>query len=214
MSIQFSHGLERRCAAARLLRLWVRIPPGALMSVVSVVCCRVEVPESGWSLVQRSLTDSVVSCVWLETSWMRRPWPTGGCCAPPPQKLENIWEVWGSLRDDCQNCCLLTLKLCSAVHNSAVSESFAASIFRCFLLWRWRHFLSLCFCFLLHLRLHLICCIAKSLISVYEKSTILELKFLLSFWPSVLCLLNFFPSFLLFRCCFFYFFHFLILLVL
>jgi len=36
-------GLRRRSAANRLLKLWVRIPPGALMSVVSVVCCQVEV---------------------------------------------------------------------------------------------------------------------------------------------------------------------------
>ena len=36
-------GLRRRSAAARLLRLWVRIPPGAWMSIVSAVCCQVEV---------------------------------------------------------------------------------------------------------------------------------------------------------------------------
>jgi len=35
--------LRRRSAAARLLRSWVRIPPRAWMSVVSVVCCQVEV---------------------------------------------------------------------------------------------------------------------------------------------------------------------------
>ena len=40
---QWPHGLRRRSTAARLLRLWVRIPPGAWMSVVSVVCCQVEV---------------------------------------------------------------------------------------------------------------------------------------------------------------------------
>jgi hypothetical protein len=28
----------------------------------------------------------VVLCE-LETSWMRRPWPTRGCCSPPPPKL-------------------------------------------------------------------------------------------------------------------------------
>jgi len=54
----------RRSAAARLLRLWVRIPPGAWMSVVSVMCCQVEVSATNWSLVQRSLTDCGVSlCV-------------------------------------------------------------------------------------------------------------------------------------------------------
>jgi len=37
-------GLRRRSAVARLLRLWVRIPPGHdCLSVVSVVCCQVEV---------------------------------------------------------------------------------------------------------------------------------------------------------------------------
>jgi len=34
---QRPRGLRRGSAAARLLRLWVRIPPGAWMSVVSVV---------------------------------------------------------------------------------------------------------------------------------------------------------------------------------
>jgi hypothetical protein len=36
-------GPRSRSAAARLLRLWVRIPPGAwTLSLVSVVCCEVE----------------------------------------------------------------------------------------------------------------------------------------------------------------------------
>ena len=37
---QSPRGLRRRSAAARLLRMWVRIPPGAWMFVVSVVCCQ------------------------------------------------------------------------------------------------------------------------------------------------------------------------------
>ena len=40
---QWPRGLRRRSAAARLVRLWVRIPPGAWIFVVSVVCCQVEV---------------------------------------------------------------------------------------------------------------------------------------------------------------------------
>ena len=44
--------LGRRSAAARLLRLWVRIPPGAWASVVSVVCCQVEVSATSWSSVE------------------------------------------------------------------------------------------------------------------------------------------------------------------
>jgi len=41
---QWPRGLMRRSAAARLLRFWVRNPPGlGCLSVVSVVCCQVEV---------------------------------------------------------------------------------------------------------------------------------------------------------------------------
>jgi len=51
--------------AARLLRSWVRIPPGhGYLSVVSVVCCQVEVSATSLSLVQRSPTDCAASlCV-------------------------------------------------------------------------------------------------------------------------------------------------------
>jgi len=50
-------------AAARLLGLWVRIPPGALMFVVSVVCCQVKVSATSWSFIQRSPTDCGASYV-------------------------------------------------------------------------------------------------------------------------------------------------------
>jgi len=61
---QWPRGLRRRSAAARLLSLWVRIPPGAWMSVVSVVCCQIEVSATGRSPVQRSPTDCDASlCV-------------------------------------------------------------------------------------------------------------------------------------------------------
>ena len=51
------------------------------MSVVSVVCCQVEVSATGRSLVQRSPTDCGASlCVIvMPRLTMRRPWPTGGC---------------------------------------------------------------------------------------------------------------------------------------
>jgi len=52
--------LLRRSAAAGLLRLWVRIPPGAWMSVVSVVCCQVEVSATSWGV----LPTVVCRCVW------------------------------------------------------------------------------------------------------------------------------------------------------
>ena len=60
---RWPRGIKRGSAAARLLRLWVRIPPRGhgCLSVVSVVCCQVEICASGWSLVQRSPTDSGAS---------------------------------------------------------------------------------------------------------------------------------------------------------
>jgi hypothetical protein len=58
---QWPHGLERGFAADRLLGFRVRIPPRTWMSLISVVCCQVEVSASGWSLVQRSYTECNVS---------------------------------------------------------------------------------------------------------------------------------------------------------
>ena len=72
-------GLRRRSVAARLLRLWVRITTGAWMSFVSVVCCQVEVSATGWSEESYRLW-CVVVCD-IETSEMRRPWPTRRCRA-------------------------------------------------------------------------------------------------------------------------------------
>jgi len=53
------------------------------MSVVSVVCCQVEVCvcAAGRSLVQKSSTECGVSECHHEASIMRRPWTTRGCCA-------------------------------------------------------------------------------------------------------------------------------------
>ena len=77
---QWPRGLRLRSTAARLLRLWVRIPSGAWMDV----CCECCV------LSGRGLCDALITrpeesyrlwCVVvcdLETSRMRRPWPTLG----------------------------------------------------------------------------------------------------------------------------------------
>jgi hypothetical protein len=70
---QWPCSLRRRSSSARLLRSLVRIPPGAWMSVVSVVCCQVEVSATDWSRVQRSPTDSGASlCV------IKKPRKRGG----------------------------------------------------------------------------------------------------------------------------------------
>jgi hypothetical protein len=62
---QWTRCLRRRSTAARLQRSWVRIPRGhGSLSVVSVVCCQVEVSATSWSLDQRSPTNCDALCVW------------------------------------------------------------------------------------------------------------------------------------------------------
>ena len=64
---QWPRGLRRRSSATRLLRLWVRIPLGHVcLSVVSVVCCHVEVSATDWSLVQGSPTDCGASLCMIK----------------------------------------------------------------------------------------------------------------------------------------------------
>jgi hypothetical protein len=55
-----------------------KIPPGhGRLSLVSVVCCQVEVSATSWSLVQRSPTDCGVSnvCDHETSTKTRRPRP-------------------------------------------------------------------------------------------------------------------------------------------
>jgi hypothetical protein len=86
---QWPRGVRSRSAATRLLRLWVRIPTESWMSVVRVVCCQSD----------RGLSEGLINpAVWsyrlwrvvvcdLETTWMRRSWPTGG--AVPQKQTSN-----------------------------------------------------------------------------------------------------------------------------
>jgi hypothetical protein len=50
-------------------------------SLLSVVCCQVEVSAKGRLLVRRSLTECGVSECVREISVRKRPWLTRGCCA-------------------------------------------------------------------------------------------------------------------------------------
>ena len=90
---QWPSGLKRRSTATRLLRLWVLIPPGAWM----FVCCECCV-LSGSDLCDEMITRPEESYwLWcavvcdLETSWMRRSWPTGGYCAKKVPNLANMY---------------------------------------------------------------------------------------------------------------------------
>ena len=77
---QWPRGLRRRSLAACLLRLWVRIPPGTWMSVCCE-CCVLSGRVHCGELITRPEESYRLCCVVvcdLETSNMRRPWPTGG----------------------------------------------------------------------------------------------------------------------------------------
>jgi hypothetical protein len=78
-SLQWSCGLRSGSAAASLPGLRVRIPTGAGMSIVGVVCCQIGVSATGRSLVQRSPTDCSVSNCDRRNSTIRRPRSEWGC---------------------------------------------------------------------------------------------------------------------------------------
>ena len=74
-------GLKRGSATARLLGWWVRTPPGTWLSVFCECCVLLCIGLCmGFSLVQRSPTDSSVSECDCEAWTMRWPWFTMGCC--------------------------------------------------------------------------------------------------------------------------------------
>jgi len=76
---QWPRGLRRRSAAARLLSLWVRIPPESWLSVCCDCCVLSGIEVSSTRLENSYRLWWVVVC-GLETSWVRRPWPTAVCC--------------------------------------------------------------------------------------------------------------------------------------
>jgi hypothetical protein len=92
-SIPVPRGLRCISASGRLLRLWVRIPPGAWMYVCFECCV---LPGTGLcdELITHPEESYRLWCVVvcdLETSWMRRPWPNGGCCTRKEQTASVIW---------------------------------------------------------------------------------------------------------------------------
>jgi hypothetical protein len=95
MNLLLFYTKQRRSQWPRGLRGWSGVGLGLLassdcwfessrrhgcLSVMSGVCCQVEVSASGRSPVQRSPNESGVSECDGEPSIMRRPWSTRGCC--------------------------------------------------------------------------------------------------------------------------------------
>jgi hypothetical protein len=77
---QWPRGLRRRSAAARLLRSWVRIQPGA-WKFVCCECCVLSGRRLCDELITRPEESYRLWCVVvcdLETSRMRRQWPALG----------------------------------------------------------------------------------------------------------------------------------------
>jgi len=100
---QWLRGLRCRSAAARLLRLWVWIPPGAWMSV----CCEYCVLSS------RGLCDELITHLaesyWLwcvvcdiKTSWMRRVCCNGGLLCQKQTNSISQSAIFQKLKD--KNC--------------------------------------------------------------------------------------------------------------
>jgi len=86
---RWPRGLRCRSTAARLLKLWVRMPPGAWKSVCCE-CCMMSGRGLCIELITRPEESYRLWCVVLcdlETSRMRRPWPALGRSA----KKRNIW---------------------------------------------------------------------------------------------------------------------------
>jgi hypothetical protein len=89
---QWPHCLRRKSAAAHLLRLWVRIPPGAWM----FVCCECRL-LSGRGLCDELITHPEESYrLWrivvcdLETLRMRRPWTALGRNATEITRIQYL----------------------------------------------------------------------------------------------------------------------------
>jgi hypothetical protein len=85
---QWPRGIKRGSAATRFLGFESRRGHGC-QSLVSVVCCQVEVSASGRSHVLRSPTECGVSECDRGTLW-RRPRPTRGCRAIRKKISVNI----------------------------------------------------------------------------------------------------------------------------
>jgi len=96
---QWPRGLRRRYAAARLLRLWVRIPQGAWMFFCCECCVLLDTDlcDELIALPEKSYRLWCVVVCDLIALWMRRPWSTGGLSHQRKKKINLlIKEISGS----------------------------------------------------------------------------------------------------------------------
>jgi hypothetical protein len=123
---QLPRHLRCMSTAARLLRSWVRIPPGAWM-VVCVVYCQVEVSATSWSLVQRSSTDCGASlCV------IKKPREREGhspCWAAEPEKIiiimAPLWNhLWRNFEINWRKHSLTSWRVETAILRNNVNDGF------------------------------------------------------------------------------------------
>jgi hypothetical protein len=85
----------RRGSAAAHLRVRISLGAWICVPVASVVYFQVEVSASGWSLVERAVTECGVSEYDREAPIMTKPWPTTDCCAIK-KKHDRMIELWSN----------------------------------------------------------------------------------------------------------------------
>ena len=91
---QWPRRLRRKSAAARLLRLWVRIPPGhGCLCVVSVVCCQRSLRRANHSFIG-VLPTVMRRCVWSRNLENEEAM-THSCAS---NKQTNIYD-WNWIRE-------------------------------------------------------------------------------------------------------------------
>ena len=100
-------------AVSRLLRFWVWIPPEAWI-FVCCECCVLSVSGLCDEVITRPEESYRLWCVVVcdqETSWMRRPWPFGGCRTKHEQKNYSLHEFIFTENETTLLCNLYVLKM-------------------------------------------------------------------------------------------------------
>jgi hypothetical protein len=121
---QWAHVLRRWSAALCWVYQFESRRGSGSLSVVSVVCCQVEVSATAWSLVQRSPNDCGVSECNREVSLMRSPWLTKACCALDQKRGILDWNIINEITKMWFTSCFLTSpkhQLITSLHLGSVT---------------------------------------------------------------------------------------------